>query len=358
MAPEIKLSKVPPDWEPTIFRNPRCLADWDEYMETASRIVGQFHDLFNQSYFYYEHPEELQKNTPRRFRKSYKVSVAYTEWGEPGKPVILCFGGVANSAMRFNFLASELRHHFRVMCMDWVGRGMSGWMHDEQDYSLATYVEQIKQFINHLKCGPVFLLGSSLGGSASIEVAAHIPHLVSGLILNDVGPFIPKQRRKRRSETLSRHYVFRNPSEFLRKIANSQKNDGPNSFEINFYISYYQTKWSDVEGGRIYRHDVRAMQAYKIHASDSLFQWDLWGQIQCPVLVIHGMLSDALSKRTTNRMLKKDKVKVMRIPNTGHTPVLADANQIFYIIDWLKGSTTTANEWSVLHTEILEYGSL
>jgi len=115
----------------------------------------------------------------------------------------------------------------------------------------------------------VILLGSSMGGSAAIDLAAHHPRMVSELILNDIGPFIPKKRRKRRSMTLARHYVFREPSDLLRKIGASQKNDGPISDDIRFNVTFHQTKWSDEEGGRVYRHDVRALQAFRADAQES-----------------------------------------------------------------------------------------
>jgi pimeloyl-ACP methyl ester carboxylesterase len=342
-------NELPPDWEPPIPGRRHALANWDEYMAMAARIVGRFHDHFQLRYFDYEHPERLQHGVPKRFKKSYKVRVAYTEWGPPDKPVVVCCGGVANSAMRFNYLASDLHQQFRVVCMDWVGRGMSGWMHDERDYSLATYAEQVRQLILHLGVGPVLLLGSSLGGSASIEVASRYPRLVSRLILNDIGPFIPKKRRKRRSETLARHYVFRNPGDLLRKLGASQKNDGPVSDDIRFNVTFHQTRWSDEDGGRVYRHDVRALQAYRKDAAQSLDQWALWQRVKCPVLVIHGMLSDALSDRTVTRMRKDKDVQVMRVPDTGHTPVLSDRNQTWFVQQWLMASQITSQEWSVLH---------
>ena len=148
----------------------------------------------------------------------------------------------------------------------------------------------------------MILLGSSLGGSAAIELAARHPELVSRLILNDIGPYIPKKRRQRRSQTLARHYVFRDPADLLRKIGASQKNDGPISDDIRFNVTFHQTKWSDEEGGRIYRHDVRALQAYQRDAQESLDQWSLWERVRCPVLLIHGMLSDALLAPTIKRM--------------------------------------------------------
>ena len=339
-----------PDWEPPIPGRRRVLKTLDEYMALAKRVVGRFHDKFELRHFDYWHPKRLQRRVAARFRKPYPVKIAYSDWGNPARQTVICVGGVANTAMRFNYLAGDLMSDFRVICFDWVGRGLSAWMSDETDYSLQTYVEQLRQMIVHLECGPVIVLGSSLGGSAAIELTAKHPALVSRLILNDIGPFIPKNRRKRRSQTLARHYVFRDPADLLRKIGASQKNDGPISDDIRFNVTFHQTKWSDEEGGRIYRHDVRALQAFRADAQESLDQWAYWDRVKCPVLLIHGLLSDALLPPTIKRMRNSHKVKVMHVPDTGHTPVLSDRNQNWFIHEWLKGRGGIG-EWTVLHAK-------
>ena len=336
-----------PDWEPPIPGRRRVLKTWDQYMAMAKRIIERFDHQFDLKHFDYHHPVRLQKSAPR-FRKPYPVKVAYTDWGDAANPTVVCVGGVANTAMRFNYLAADLESHFRVVCMDWVGRGRSGWMADQRDYSLGTYVEQLRQMIDELGGGPVILLGSSMGGSAAIELAARHPSMVDRLILNDIGPFIPKGRRQRRSQTLARHYVFRDPSDLLRKIGASQKNDGPVSDDIRFNVTFHQTKWSDEEGGRVYRHDVRALQAFREDAATSLDQWKLWERVHCPVLLIHGMLSDALLPPTIKRMKTAHNVTVMHVPDTGHTPVLSDRNQNWFIHEWLMGRAQT-REWTCLH---------
>ncbi|MSQ72596.1 MAG: alpha/beta hydrolase [Betaproteobacteria bacterium] len=353
MSQDNRRPAIRPDWEPPIPGRRHVLNTWDEYLEMATRIVGRFHSLFTLRYFEYVHPTRLQQ-VSRRFRKPYNVRVAYTDWGAPGLPTLVCCGGVANSAMRFNYLAADLHGPFRVVCMDWVGRGLSGWMADERDYSLATYVEQLRQLIMHLGTGPVIVLGSSLGGSAAIELAARHPRLVSRLILNDIGPFIPSKRRKRRSETLARHYVFRHPADLLRRVGASQKNDGPISDDIRFNITFHQTRWSDEDGGRVYRHDVRALQAYRRDAQLSLRQWELWAMIRCPIMLIHGMLSDALLPHTIARMKQTKTLTVMHVPDTGHTPVLSDRNQTWLVLQWLLHGGRTAEEWSVLHHPLRE----
>jgi pimeloyl-ACP methyl ester carboxylesterase len=342
-------ARFEPDWEPPIPGRRRVLHNWDEYMELARRIIERFDHQFQLRHFDYQHPVRLQKSVAR-FRKPYPVKVAYTEWGDARRPTVLCCGGVANTAMRFNYLASDLASHFHIVCMDWVGRGLSGWMADERDYSLATYVEQLRQMIEHLGGQPAIVLGSSMGGSAAIELAARHPRLVDRLVLNDIGPYIPRSRRARRSQTLARHYVFRDPADLLRRIGASQKNDGPVSDDIRFNVTFHQTRWSDEEGGRVYRHDVRALQAFRADAHHSLDQWDLWKRVRCPVLLIHGLLSDALLPRTVERMRRVHDVSLMHVPDTGHTPVLSDRNQNWFIHEWLMGRQD--GEWSVLHAPL------
>jgi len=295
------------------------------------------------------HPESLQPLTPRRLRKPYKVSVAYADWGPADAPIVLCCGGVANVAMRFNYLASDLSDRFRVICMDWLGRGRSGWLADEGDYSLSTYAEQLRQLIMHLGGRAVTMLGSSMGGSAAIELIARHPGLVERMILNDVGPHIPARRRKRRAEAIARHYVFHTPAELLRKVGASQKNDGPLGDDIRFNLTFHQTRWSEDDGGRVYRHDVRALQAYRRDARRSLQQWGEWRHVHCPLLLIHGLLSDALLPATIERMRRSRQVTVMHVPDTGHTPLLADRNQTWFIREWLLGSSRAAGSWTVLH---------
>ncbi len=325
------------------------LRSWFDYLRQAEATAARFAGHFVAAHFEYEHPARLQPGTARRMRRPYRVRLAYTAWGDRRAPLLVCCGGLTNSAMRFAFLADALRGRYRVICLDWAGRGASGWLCDEQDYSLESHVEQLSQLIDHLGGGPVTLLGSSLGGSVGIELAARRPRCIERLILNDIGPFIPRARRLRRAQALARHYVFRNPADLLRRIGAAQRNFGPAGDEVRFHLSYYQTRWSEPDGGRIYRHDIRAMQAYKRDAQHSLDQWARWREVHCPVLLIHGLQSDALLPPTIERMKKGRELQLMHVPDTGHTPILYDANQIHFIERWLAGDEREACEWCVLH---------
>ncbi|MBI5256698.1 MAG: alpha/beta fold hydrolase [Burkholderiales bacterium] len=329
---------------------PPAAAGWSAWLQAARRLDRRFAGHFVPMAFDYRQAPALQPEVPRRLRRPYTVRVGYTDWGSPERVPLVCCGGVANTAMRFAFLAADLwREGQRVVCMDWLGRGQSGWLADGSEYTRDTYVEQLRQLIEHLGRGPVPVLGSSLGGSVALALAARHPQLVSALVLNDVGPHIPQARRARRAETLARHYVFRTPEEMTRRAGAAQKHDGPVGEEVRLFIAYHQTRWSAEDGGRVYRHDPRALLAYQRDAARSVDLWDAWSALRCPVLLVHGLESDALTPATIARMQRSHPITLAHIPDTGHTPVLADRHQTALIAAWLRGELPGPRELSVPH---------
>lgn len=325
---------------------------WQAWLQTAQGLEERFAGAYRTGGFDYQQSWALQAGVPRRLRRPYGVPVFYTDWGPLDAPVLICCGGVANTAMRFSFLAADLSRQpqqpWRVICMDWLGRGRSGWLADQQEYRRATYVEQLRQMIAHLGGGPVAVLGSSLGGQVAMDLAAQRPALVSRLILNDVGPHIPLARRRYRAQTLARFYVFRSPADIMRRVGAAQKNDGPVSDEIRHFLACQQTRWSAENGGRIYRLDPRALQAYRAEVGQPTQQWDSFAQLQCPLLVLHGMQSDALLATTLRRMQRvQPALTLAHIPATGHTPLLSDRGQIQTIAAWLRAELPGPCELSI-----------
>ena len=78
---------------------------------------------------------------------------------------------------------------------------------------------------------------------------------------------------------------------------------------------------------------------------------EAWKLIACPVLLIHGLQSDALHLSTIQKMKRVRSLAVMHVPDTGHTPVLSDRNQCWFIHEWLRGRFGNCS-WSVLHAAV------
>jgi pimeloyl-ACP methyl ester carboxylesterase len=304
---------------------------YNQIMRVIEPLIGAGHVL---RHFGYAHKAELQSGTVERLRKDYTVRLAYTEWGSPLLPTLLCVGGIASAARRFDFLARGLSAHYHVLCLDWAGRGRSGWLAEEADYSFESNAAQVMALIRHKRLSRVTLIGSSLGGCVAMRVAAEAPGLVDRLVLNDTGPFIPTERRRRRAESVARHYVFHDPSQMFRRSGASQKNDGPVDDTVLLHNSFHQTRWSENDRGRIYRHDIRALQRYRDEATSDHDQWDDWQRIDCPILLVHGLMTDALLESTIERMMARPRVSLIHVPQAGHTPTLSDPIHIDLLGRW------------------------
>ncbi len=305
--------------------------DWNDY----DALIAAFRSAEPppRRHFTYEHPVRLQ-DADIGVGKPYPVQLAYCDSGGSGEPVI-AVGGLTNVARRFDFLALDARPALRVISLDLAGRGRSGWLVELSDYHLDTYVEQIAQLMAHLGLDDCTMLGSSLGGSAVIRFAARNPGRVRRIVLNDSGPYIPAARRRRRAVSVGRHYVFHSPAEMFRRTGASEKHSGPAPDSVLLHAAHHKTRWSAEENGRVYTHDLRALLAYRAEAGNSLDLWEDWARVQCPGLLIHGLLSEAISLETIDRMRTRGQLSVIHVPETGHTSSLSDGPLIQDIAEWV-----------------------
>ena len=307
---------------------------WADCQRLADSIQDSLASDRSRQVFLYRHIETLQ--TARTSdAKPYDVRLAWYSSNVHGNPLI-AVGGITNVSQRFDFLADDIAPDVRLIGLDLAGRGLSGWLSDIEDYNLDSYVEQLRQFMICHGLEGASVLGSSLGGTVAIRLAAEYPDLVSGLILNDTGPYIPAVRRARRARAVARHYVFHTPADLFRRTGAAAKFTGRTPDAALLHSAFHKTKWSDEEQGRVYRHDLRALLAYRQDAASSLDIWHDWERICCPVLLLHGQLSDATSAETVTRMLTYDKLAVIRIAQTGHTPFLCDSGLAQKMSCWLS----------------------
>ena len=216
------------------------------------------------------------------------VPLRYFVWPGPADKTIICLGGIANSGRRFDFLGKALSGRYQVVALDWAGRGESGWLPEMDDYHAEGHAWQVEQLIDHLGVTPFAIVGSSLGGATLLHLHQKRPELVRRVIFNDFGPFIPKERRKRRSIAVAKHYVFSEPSSIFRRMGAAEKNSGPVGDAVLLHHAYHLTRWSDVDNGRVYRHDLRALLAFRQQAETDLRLWHLWSNFAVPLLVLHG----------------------------------------------------------------------
>ena len=103
----------------------------------------------------------------------------------------------------------------------------------------------------------------------------------------------------------------------FRRTGAAAKHEGPAPDAVLLHSAHNKTCWSENENGRIYRHDLRAMLAYRAEADSSLDLWNEWNQLRCPVLLLHGTQSDSTTNETVDRMRNHDNISVIHVEDTG-----------------------------------------
>jgi 3-oxoadipate enol-lactonase len=109
----------------------------------------------------------------------YKVDDFTDPW-KTASTVILVHG-VAESTEAWRAWIPYLSRAFRVIRLDVRGFGNSTPMPLEYQWTLEGLVGDLRQFIEHLNCGPVHLVGAKSGGTMTFRLAADAPQLVHTL---------------------------------------------------------------------------------------------------------------------------------------------------------------------------------
>ena len=117
-------------------------------------------------------------------------SIYYVCGGEQqdNRPPLLLVHGFGASTDHWRKNIAQLQTQFQVWAIDLLGFGRSA--KPKQEYSGNLWREQLHDFIKEVIGKPTVLAGNSLGGYASLCVAAEYPESTAGLILlNSAGPF-------------------------------------------------------------------------------------------------------------------------------------------------------------------------
>jgi pimeloyl-ACP methyl ester carboxylesterase len=122
-------------------------------------------------------------------------SIYYVKAGDPHPdrlPLLLVHGfGASTDHWRRNI--SDLSRDFEVWAIDLLGFGRSTKA-TEVEYGGDLWRDQLHEFIQDVIGRPAVLAGNSLGGYASLCVAAQHPESAAGLVLlNPAGPFTETQ---------------------------------------------------------------------------------------------------------------------------------------------------------------------
>ncbi|TVQ36367.1 MAG: alpha/beta hydrolase [Geminicoccaceae bacterium] len=266
-----------------------------------------------------------------------EVTLSYLEWGEPdATQVVVCVHGLTRNAHDFDTLAAELAGAgARVLAVDVAGRGHSSWLADPSHYELETYARHLDRFLARLGLSRVDWVGTSMGGLIGMALAATAAPKIRRLILNDVGPFVPKD-----ALALIKAYLELRPTfaDFAALEAHLRTIHAPfgKLSDAQWRALARSSARQDPDAWRL-RYDPAISEAYGDLAADDVDLSDLWERIRVPTFVLRGAESPLLTEAVAARMATTGpKAVVETVPHVGHAPALMDPQQIAILRRWLE----------------------
>lgn len=267
---------------------------------------------------------------------SGRIRFAYTETGDPqAGQTVFCVHGLTRCARDFDTLAQHLAARGRrVIAVDIVGRGDSSWLAEPMDYGVPTYARHCSRLLEALDCGPVDWIGTSMGGLIGMALAAAEPQRVRRLVLNDVGPVVPRNALETIAAYLSQKPHFDDLDEVEAHLRQIHAPFGPLDDDTWHHLARHSAR-PTATGWRL--HYDPMIRAPFMAELDDLELWWLWKAIECPCLVIHGADSELLTDETVAAMRKGGPpVEVVTFEGIGHAPTLTTPDQIAAVEDWLS----------------------
>jgi pimeloyl-ACP methyl ester carboxylesterase len=278
-------------------------------------------------------------------------NVHVTEWGDPQAPAVICWHGLARTGRDFDDLARHLSAHWRVVCPDTIGRGLSQWSPaPDRDYRFAVYADIAWAMMQALQIETAHWVGTSMGGAIGMVCAAglHIPALrgrIQSLVLNDMAPEIASAAVERIKAYAGQPPVF----------------DTVPELEAFFRLAYApfgqltdaqwrhlaETSARRLPDGRVTPHYDPAITRQFFQPPEEYALWPQYDALAMPVLMLRGAASDLIERRTLDVMRQRGPglrglLQVEEIEGCGHAPALNVPDQMALVEGFLSKAAKKA----------------
>ena len=283
--------------------------------------------------------------TESRYRDGYLVvgdgmRLHYRDYpGPAGKAPLLCLHGLTRNSRDFLEFAERYSPDWRVIALDFRGRGSSDNDPIPARYTPLTYAADVLLLLDDLMIEKAVFVGTSLGGLVTMTIAAMAPQRIAAAILNDVGPDVDFEGVSRILSYVGRDLRFRSWDEAAAAIESNQKG----AFE-----HYSREDWVKMakrncreESGEIrFDYDMAIAEPFKTTGpTPHIDLWPLFSALaRKPLLVVRGEKSDLLTAATATKMQEvAPGMKLATVTGVGHAPELNEPEAVA-AIDAFLGS--------------------
>ena len=263
--------------------------------------------------------------------------------GSDDRPPLLCLHGLTRNSRDFEDFADRYAGRFRVIAVDFRGRGMSERDPQPSRYLPVTYAADILQLLDELAIDRAVFVGTSLGGLVTMLVAGIQPERIAGAIINDIGPDLDRAGLDRIRSYVGRPMRFRDWDEAADYVAEINRGLPASNGPDDWVRAARRICREDGEAV-VLDYDMAIAEPFNrpgdFNREEGAAAFDMWplyrrlGQV--PLLIVRGESSDLLSRATAKAMLDAAPgAQLVTVPGVGHAPELTEPAAVAAIDDFL-----------------------
>lgn len=256
----------------------------------------------------------------------------YRDYAGPAdRPPVLCFPGLTRNARDYEALAERLAGDWRVLAVEFRGRGESGYAKDPMSYVPLTYLQDVEALLAELGIARFVAIGTSLGGIVTMLLAATGADRLAGVVLNDVGPELNPAGLARIRTYVGKPAWFPTWMHAARAVAEGNGDVYPD-YRTEDWLRMAKRLYRVNSSGRIVLdYDMKIAEPFRVPGNEA--GPDMWPTIDAlartPVLVVRGERSDILSAETATAMAARlPQGELVTVPRVGHAPTLEEPEAV------------------------------
>jgi pimeloyl-ACP methyl ester carboxylesterase len=225
------------------------------------------------------------------------TELVYWTWPGAGPPTLLLHG-IGNYGRYWDLFADAVAGRLTLVAPDARGHGESG--RPPAGYAPADFTADALAVLDALRIERAVVVGHSMGGLHSINLAARHPERVRALVIVDASPD-PLTAGAERAQRL----LTGRPARFRDRVeARAYLERTSPGYADAVYENRLAFGFREENGELVWRSDPAALERIMSGRTPAEDRWDALAKIACPTLVVRGTSSNVLSEDVAQLMVQ------------------------------------------------------
>jgi pimeloyl-ACP methyl ester carboxylesterase len=253
-------------------------------------------------------------------------TVSALVWGEHEPQLVFIHGGAQN-AHTWDTVALALG--VSLVAVDLPGHGHSGWRGDGA-YTPTNLADDVAAVIRELAPNAKAVVGMSLGGLTSLELAHRHSDLVRQLVLVDITPGVNQQKAKAVLDFVDGPQTFAHFDDLLARTIEHNPTRSESSLRRGILHNAHQTadghwQWNYDRGTHARSREPEPSTADPTSTDQAQpvgysILWDHFGELTCPIALLRGSVSPVVDDDDVAEARRRQPgVRVEVVDGAGHS---------------------------------------